>query len=128
MPLWKLHDSANSALPDLPKAVLYATALSSHLGTLAFICTAMIFIGYERFHHITTTVRWEGQTHLGMRAHQQTVRKLPWCLLSYAGLPFTILFGVLPLFQYVPPPSLLRLASIDDEGEVCNFFIFSLID
>lgn len=109
MPLWKLHDGAASGLlPDLPKAVLFATSIASHLGTLAFICTAAIFYNYERFHHVTTTKRWENQTHLGKRAHQQTIRYMPWCMLNYAGLPFTIVFGVIPLFQSVTFATLTR--------------------
>ena len=54
MPLWKLRAGAG-VVGDaglLPKAVLYATAISSHLGTVAFVCTALIFFYYEQFHHI----------------------------------------------------------------------------
>ena len=56
MPLWKLRAGAGVVVESgaLPKAVLYATAISSHLGTVAFVCTALIFFYYERFHHIGT--------------------------------------------------------------------------
>lgn len=55
MPLWKLRpatDAVGNAFA-LPQNVLLATAISSHLGTLAFFCTASIFFYNERYHHIS---------------------------------------------------------------------------
>ncbi|KAK4699504.1 uncharacterized protein P7C70_g6757, partial [Phenoliferia sp. Uapishka_3] len=75
-PLWKLRPSNTNALP-LPRSAMLATTISSHLGTVALLCTITIFFYYERFHRITTTTRWEGRPHLGRRAYQQTVRSFP---------------------------------------------------
>lgn len=54
-PLWKLRPAtiAAGAAQELDPVVLFATAVAAQLGTFAFICTAMIFYYYEKFHHIS---------------------------------------------------------------------------
>lgn len=100
-PLWKLRPTtvASTGAQQLDSVVLFATAVAAQLGTFAFICTALIFFYYEKFHHITTTKRWEGKTHLGQRANQQSIRTFPSCLITYAAVPFTLVFGILPLYH-----------------------------
>lgn len=54
-PLWKLRPATEAAATAdaLPDVVLLATAVAAQLGTVAFVCTALIFYYYEQFHHIS---------------------------------------------------------------------------
>lgn len=51
--LWKLRPSYTADPGAIPRSAMLATTVSSHLGTVALLCTIAIFYYYERFHHIS---------------------------------------------------------------------------